>query len=600
MDRDTIYIKTREGEEAVRQRTRLVQRNLRNILIMVDGRASVADLARRFGDENATQVALNELLGSRLIEELVPAAVEAHTQPPEPVADEVPVLTAEISPQSSNPIAPPTEPPTEPPAPIIEEIVLSAPEYESIPPPLAKPAKQPARAPDVKAKSPGWRERINAILPSGKTSSKQAQNAEYAEAPTTFEADLKPIRGGTRLLLGWPLLILGGLVGLLVTLALAAVLFPFGRFLPGIEQKLSAALKDPVTIGEIGFAFLPSPHIALGNISVGKEGHLTVGKARVMPEFLSLTGQTTVVNDLVLERVQVKVVALDRLAGAGGAPGLHIRAMRLNDLSLTVAGQAFGGFDGEVEMAAGVPGKIRLKSSDGTLGLELQPVKEGYRIVAAANAWTLPTKPALKFDFLEAQGELRPGRLELGKLEGKTLDGLVAGSLSLDWTSGMRLKWDGDMKRLSLTKVLSALESEFGGDGELHGKLLLEGQAESFARLSNALKAEATFEVRRGSIGGLDLGEAARNTGRMPTRGGVTRFEQLSGSLRTGAHGARLGDLRLSSGLFKASGAMTITREKQLGGNIDVELRSSATTIRVPLIVGGTAKEPLLTTARGR
>jgi len=591
MDRDTVYIKTPEGEEAVRQRTRLVQRNLRNILIMVDGRASVADLAKRFGNENATQAALTELLDSRLIVETFPAGAASHSQPPEPVADEVPLMTSEIPPQPGSPIVPPTEPQ----APVIEEIVLSAPEYESIPPPLAKPAK----APDAKAEGPGWLDRIKALLPKGKPSAKQARNDEYAVAPTAFEADLKPLRGGSRLALSWPLLILGGLVGLLVILALAAALFPFGRYLPGIEQKLSAALKDPVRIGEIGFAFLPSPHIALGNISVGKGGHMTVGKARVMPEFLSLTGQTTVVRDVVLERVQVKAEALGRLAGAGGAPGLDIRVLRLNDLSLTVAGHTFGGFGGEVEMS-GAPGKIQLKNSDGTLRLELQPGKEGYRLVATAYAWVLPTKPALKFDFLEAQGELKPGGLELGKLEGRTLDGIVAGSLLLEWARDTRLKWDADMKRLSLTKVLSALESEFGGGGEVSGRLLLEGQAESFARLSNALKAQATFEVRRGSIGGFDLGEAARNTSRTPTRGGVTRFEQLSGSLRTDAQGARLGDLRLTSGLFKASGAMNITPEKQLSGNVEIELKSSATTIRVPLIVGGTAKEPLLTPARGR
>ena len=62
MDKNTVFVKTEEGEEAVRQRTRLVQRNLRNILIMVDGNATVADLARRFGDETTTQHALAELL----------------------------------------------------------------------------------------------------------------------------------------------------------------------------------------------------------------------------------------------------------------------------------------------------------------------------------------------------------------------------------------------------------------------------------------------------------------------------------------------------------------------------------------------------------
>ena len=58
MDKSTVFVKTQEGEEAMRQRTRLVQRNLRNILIMVDGQADVGDLAKRYGDEATTQAAL--------------------------------------------------------------------------------------------------------------------------------------------------------------------------------------------------------------------------------------------------------------------------------------------------------------------------------------------------------------------------------------------------------------------------------------------------------------------------------------------------------------------------------------------------------------
>ena len=80
MDKKTVFVKTKEGDEAMRQRTRLVQRNLRNILIMVDGHASVADLCRRFGDENAAQAALAELLAGGFIAE--PANQLDFTAPP--------------------------------------------------------------------------------------------------------------------------------------------------------------------------------------------------------------------------------------------------------------------------------------------------------------------------------------------------------------------------------------------------------------------------------------------------------------------------------------------------------------------------------------
>ena len=61
MDRNLIYAKTPIGDEAVRQSTRVVQRNLRMVLVQVDGKLSVAELGAKIGDARMVENALREL-----------------------------------------------------------------------------------------------------------------------------------------------------------------------------------------------------------------------------------------------------------------------------------------------------------------------------------------------------------------------------------------------------------------------------------------------------------------------------------------------------------------------------------------------------------
>ena len=61
MDSNLIYLKTASGEEAMHQRTRVMQRNLRMVLILVDGKSTVSDLVLRIGNQALTESALAEL-----------------------------------------------------------------------------------------------------------------------------------------------------------------------------------------------------------------------------------------------------------------------------------------------------------------------------------------------------------------------------------------------------------------------------------------------------------------------------------------------------------------------------------------------------------
>ena len=61
MDPNLVFAKTPIGDEAVRQSTRVVQRNLRMVLVQVDGKMSVEELTSKIGNPRLVESALREL-----------------------------------------------------------------------------------------------------------------------------------------------------------------------------------------------------------------------------------------------------------------------------------------------------------------------------------------------------------------------------------------------------------------------------------------------------------------------------------------------------------------------------------------------------------
>ena len=609
MDNNEVFSKTKEGEEAVRQRTRLVQRNLRNILIMVDGHSTVAELGKRFGDLAVAESSLAELERNGFIVRAQPEpATTAPAEPPldyaaskaEPAQEDIPVLTAPAFVPQPQPVPAPQQ--------VVEEIVLSAPEEQlewSSQPPEPAPRKKIAE-PEKKA-GPSWRDSLKGSLEGMKARIKgnpgQSQSGMYDEKsidPVTMEPAWRNFRPS----LGWPLLAAMVVAGIVVLLSLAVLLFPYDRYLPDIERQASDVAHDPVKIGRIGFSFLPWPNITLGGIEVGKDSHLTVGAIRVVPDFFSLLGEKKILREVQLDRVAIKNQGLGRIAqwggGKGGAGIVEIRHISLAGLSLEAGGSVLDGISGEVLMApGGTPEKIQLRNADATLKLDVQPKGGGYTITVLGNAWKTPFAPGLTFDYLDAQGELGATRLDLSRIDGKLYEGLISGSGSVDWSHGAVLGGDIDLKRLSLARLLAALNPEFSGEGDVSSKLKLESKADSLGKLMDSLSADASFDVKRGAMKGFDLGEAVRSTGRSPTRGGTTRFEQFSGNLQYDQQAYRLTNLRLSSGLMKAGGHLNIGKDRRLNGMMEVEVKGSAALIKAPVSVGGTVKEPWLMPTRG-
>src|SRR6185312_6403280 len=70
-------------------------------------------------------------------------------------------------------------------------------------------------------------------------------------------------------------------------------------------------------------------------------------------------------------------------------------------------------------------------------------------------------------------------------------------------------------------------------------------------------------------------------------KGGKTEFDRLEGHLVLDPSEYRFSDLEVASGLFRATGDVTV-------GRIDAEVKGTASLISMPLHVSGTVQDPSL------
>lgn len=568
MDLDLVFAKTSAGEEAVHQRTRLVQRNLRTVLIVVDGRSSVRDLCEKVGSQQVVETALEQLardgyihavsgepapeLGAPVAEELVEAVEERFPVFKEPEVQEAPVS-----------VPPPAPPP--PPSPFL------IPEDDRI-------AHAREAAPEAAAGNP-----LTRLL---------GRLGRRGAAPES--AEIKPIRrGGTRHGLGRWLGI--AVAALVVSLVVGVFAFPYERYRGDVESALSAALGQPVKVGALRGALLPTPALVLEQLRIGANGEVGVREIRALPAIGSLFGAPRTYREVFVdgvtlpgERLGAVVQNLPRLLKTESYSVRHLAlervAISLRDLALEdFAGEIIGETDDK-------PLRVALRNAPGTVNLELRLEAGGVSLGIDGTRWKASADSPYVFENLSVQGKLTDAALLAGKLEGRIFDGSLNGQIAVDWVGGVRLRADLELAHGSGKRLSEALGAGFALDGEVSGHLRGVAAAERFAPLFDKATFTGDFVARRGSLQGVDLVEAVRRGGR-GTRGGTTHFDQFSGRMAWDGKAVRLSALELVSGALRASGHLTVSQGKRAAGNLDVQLRGGATDIRLPVAVSGTTND---------
>lgn len=387
------------------------------------------------------------------------------------------------------------------------------------------------------------------------------------------------------------------IVGLVATLLLAPLLIPTSSYLKQVEQIASEKTGQPVVVGSLRLAILPTPRVNIGDLRIGKDNDLTVASIAVLPEISSLFSAQKVLSSVKLEHVTVKKSALDLLSAmpASKRPAaLLVRKISVQDLQLV--------WDDKlklpamnVDMGLGDENQLetaRLATSDGKLNVLAKPAASGTAISLNAQQWVLPVGVPVKFDRLVSEMTLQGSHLNVSSLEAGLYKGTLSATAEVDWGKALQLGGKfktrnievGDATRLFSPKPL--LSGRLSGDGDF------KAAGKPNTALADQLALNYTFDINQGVLHGVDLAKAATLLLRSDEQGGETRFDELKGVLHTVGKQVEIKSLKVASGLLAANGNVKVSPAKQLSGVVEVELKKGVALVAVPLEVSGTLDQP--------
>jgi len=577
MDTNLIYEKTAAGEEAMRQRTRLVQRHLRMVLILVDGRTSVGDLGEKVGNEQLVETALGELEKDGFIVPVLeqPSVWDKGTAVVQKVKE---VALGQLSAFGGN---------------SRQEEVQVAPAPPETAVPVASTAETVLQATAANADKPPTVAWLAGWSAQAETTGEDSKALRPKKVAAGEETGIRPIRRGGRAPLGALGKTLWGVCGALGLAVTALLLYPYDNHRPEVEAVLTRMLQQPVKAARLHATFLPHPGLVLEGVHVGQGEGIAIASVRFLPQL----GHWRTLKQVEVRGVSLPLPVLasvpEWIQGARTA-SVAFPTIELGEITLQLGGQSLGPLAGAlVPEGAAMPLRLSLHDEARTLSLDLIQAPGGMQLSLEGQGWEPVKDSLLRFDSLNAQGLLTRDGLRLSSIDSRTLEGQVSGSLSLNWNGGVRLETDLALKHLSLARLNQLFLGGAKGEGQVDASLHLSGRSADWSRALTLAQGEGSFVVNRGLLP-VDLAEAVRRASSEPLRGGETRFEQLGGKVRLDLQGKRFSDLQLSAGLLRATGAATVATDGSLGGSLDVQVGGKGNVLRMPLTLGGTLAAPVL------
>jgi hypothetical protein len=628
MDSNLIYLKTSAGEDAIQQRTRVIQRNVRMVLILVDGQSTVGDLCRKTGNPQLTENALAELekggfitakveqhdslwQESQRVAQVIRAAAQEKAeqflsreksggypdfQPSRPVASTERAAQASDMPISLHSIFDATP----------SAIDFSSSQFSLAPdnPEIQKAAAQlpemavsePASGSDRRVKKPqratkpSFFSQIRSLWAGGKH--------ELDEEPIR----LKPVRRGVRTRITWPVGVLLSIVGTLGIVFVASLLFPFSIFLSDVEAAFARSVGRPVSVGALRVEFYPAQGLILERVRIGagdgETDELSVREIRLLPEVATLFAERLNFKRAVLSDLSLPLGAVIGLPGmfsslAGPSSRVDVEQIRFEKATISFDGIVLKNVESEVlRDQGGRFESLLIRSADGSLSVVARPVGKALDLDVEAYAWQPFENARIVFGSASMKARLENGELAISGADLRVFDGVVKGSALI--RSGEKPNIEGEIgfERVNAIRLFEALGAGKRLEGDIAGKVRFSARSDAWETLLASVDAEGEFSVQRGKVAGVDLVEAVRRVSGAPVQGGVTAFEQLTGRMKLEPDRSRFFGLVMSSGLMQSTGQVSISKAGNLNGRLELQMQGSVNQTRVPVSIAGTLASP--------
>lgn len=530
-----IFSKTLQGEEEVKSRQLQLERNVRLVLILVDGATPVAQLLEKVPSTENVPSILARLWREGLIE---PASMPSQAPDMSP---------GDLGPASQVPFRN-SQPPTQPPLvrnepvwgdPLPDEPMTEMPPLRADPPLRGSSTAAPVRT-TVPPKA-GVAARLSQWW------SARRQN----KAPRTRLDRAKASRRAGMLLLGGVVLVLG---------ASAALPWLPIQWQPEIAQQVGDALCGQGSHhSKVRAAIWPSPHWQVEEIA-GEGCSTPIASLEIRFPWLALVQRDLPPDQILLKGMTLDAGQLSAFLQRKGGDG-RLPLVRLQAFTLKLAGQDWAGLNGEMTLESA--GVSHLQLSGEAMTVSLKRDEGGYALEGSAKGLKVA---GVNLDEVSVKGVWLPDRLNFNEMTIRAAGGSAQGRGSLSLGGALQLQADLSVQQLDLANWP---HHPLVPEGEAKGSLRVTAQGADWASLWKAPQLGGALELKHGVLAGMDLLDVAQAEAAQLPGGGRTLFLQYQTRLDY-----RAGQWSLSAGQLQGP---ALTANLSLQGNADKAVTGNVT-----------------------
>jgi hypothetical protein len=392
----------------------------------------------------------------------------------------------------------------------------------------------------------------------------------------------------------------GGIALVAIAFAVLQVM-PLNKLSTRLETALSAWLHDDVSASNLRIALLPTPHLKVEQIALGKLLDAKGGSGKFRMDLASLFGDKFVVDSLEFQDVTIAPEAMPRalqwVDAKNRGSGMEIEKITLKNVKLTVPGVAIELFDADLQFdKQGALTRATARGGGGKWNLDVVPfptVVQGDDVVGppAPKMWTvdfsargiaLPIGTPIPVNSFTAKGTLIGNELLFPQFDAQLLEGSIVGNLNASWKDSVKFNSNFTAQKIRVNQLAEVFTRDVALTGKMGGEFTASGSAPTLGALLAKPNLLGNFKVVDGSISNADLVQAMRSP-ESGGRGGQSKFTEL------------IGQLRLADGVLLANGNVSVVNGSgALSGTINSEIRSTVAQDRAVFTISGNVARPLL------
>jgi hypothetical protein len=374
---------------------------------------------------------------------------------------------------------------------------------------------------------------------------------------------------------------------------------PMRPFATKIERLMAGWLHDDVSIASVTFRLVPTPHLRVENIAVGKQLDAKATHGNIYPDLSTLFGGRLAINEIELENVTLSSEAVRRITTWGGVEGKsaagEIGVIKLRNVKLQVK-PTIDPFEAVMMFSReGRLNNARVSGGGGRWTLNAKPSAKGMDLDFSARNWSLPLGAAIGVSDVSMKGTLAGNEIVVPEFEASALDGKVNGTLRVTWSSAGPVRLDSELAlaRVSAKDLIGSFTKDIAVTGRLDGNFNVTAEGASVETLLSAPRTTGKFKLTDGSISNVDL-VAVMQSDSAGQRAGVTKFAELTGEYGSADHRSSYRQVSLQGGVLRGNGTFDVGANSNITGRVLLEIRSQVAQDRGAFSVSGTISRPII------